>query len=72
MDENPITKLQTAREKLGLTRAQLAVRARVSERSIFNHETRVGGKAGVNTQRAIALAVRSKPARLFSIRGEAL
>lgn len=66
-----MTKLQTLREKRGLTRAELAVKAKCSERTLWNYEEREQPARPI-IQLALSRVLRSKVSDLFDANGKAL
>lgn len=67
------TRLQAIRERRNLSRAQLAVKANVSERMIVNYESPAtyARPARVNTMKAVAEALGVKMATIFDRTGRA-
>lgn len=64
------TRLQAIRERRNLSRAQLAVKANVSERMIVNYESATYARpARVNTMKAVAEALGVKMATIFDRTG---
>ena len=58
-------KLQAIRERLGKSRAEVALKAGLSEQTLYLHESGRGKGANVTTQRAIAKALRCKVEAIF-------